>query len=103
MRELQKGENFEEIVKKGNYVVDFYASWCNPCRMLAMELETLDANKSNFEIIEIDTESFEELADKYNVKAVPTILFVADGKIVLVNVGFADYKKLKKLTEIHFK
>ncbi len=69
-------------------VVDFWAPWCGPCRMVAPTLEKLaKEHSSDLMIAKVNTDENPEWATKYGVQGIPTMLFVADGKIVHRQVG----------------
>ena len=66
--------NLEELITEGIVLVDFYADWCGPCKMLGTVLETMDLN-----VIKINTDKFPELAQKYGVMSIPTVYIYKDG------------------------
>jgi thioredoxin 1 len=81
-------QNFTETIKKGVTVVDFWATWCRPCRMQAPIMEELSnqmAGKAN--ICKLDVDQNQTLSQKYNVQSIPTILIFKDGKVVSQFVG----------------
>ena len=63
------------------YVYDFYADWCVPCQMMGKRLDSIDANFSN-SIKRINVEDSEELVNEFNIRNVPTLVFIEDGKEV---------------------
>jgi len=85
--ELNDG-NFESTVKEGISLVDFWAPWCGPCRMIA---PVIDALASDFDgkanICKVNTEEQENLTLKYQVRSIPTILFMKDGEVVDQIIG----------------
>lgn len=86
-------ENFNDLIKEGNHLVDFYAEWCGPCRMLAPILEQLD-DKIN--IIKIDVDKHEDLAREYGVMSIPTIIFFKDGVKKEELIGFRTKEELEE-------
>jgi len=88
-------ENFSEIINSNKLVlVDFSAEWCGPCRMLAPVLEQLKARVGEkVRIIKIDVDRNPELAYKYNIRSVPTLMLFRSGLILWSGVGVktADY------------
>ena len=95
MVHLEK-DNLDELVKEGLHVVDFYAEWCGPCKMLAPVLESLE-DKIN--VIKVDIDKFEKLAFDYRIKSVPTLVFFKDGKKVREEVGFMDEDELTEIID----
>lgn len=91
-------ENFEkEILKqKGIIIVDFYAVWCGPCQMLAPVLEKI---AENVNVAKIDIDDNEELAIKYGIEVVPTLIFFKDGEIKKQIAGFYSEKELLEIIE----
>ncbi|GAA5908693.1 thioredoxin family protein [Sporobolomyces salmoneus] len=63
-------------------IVDFYADWCGPCRMLTPVLERVVNEESGFDLIKIDTDAEGELAAKYKVSALPTVLAIKNGQVL---------------------
>ena len=91
--------NFDAEIKKGSVIVDFFATWCGPCRMLGNVLEELSKEREDIKILKIDTDEFSELAMKFGVMSIPTILFYKDGEMINKNIGFCDKEKLLSLLE----
>ena len=90
MKYLEK-ENLNELVKEGIHLVDFYAEWCGPCKMLHPVLEKVE---SKIDVIKVDIDKFENLAMQYRVMSVPTLVFFKDGKPVEGVVGFRSEDEL---------
>lgn len=92
-------ENLEELVKEGISVVDFFATWCGPCKMLGPVLEELAKEKSEIRFIKVDIDQQENLARQYGVMSVPTLLFFKDGVLVGQSVGFLPKEVLNQKIE----
>lgn len=82
---------FNEVLQSGKpVVVDFNATWCGPCRMIAPIIEELDKEyTSKVEFVAVDVDECEELAAQYMIRNIPTVLFVKDGQVVNKQVGAA--------------
>ena len=79
----------KELTKSGTVLVDFFATWCGPCKMLAPVLEDLDKDPSfDVQVIKIDTDEAEEIAMEYRIQAIPTLILFKDGKAVKSQLGF---------------
>ena len=83
-------EKLEEI--KNLTIVDFYADWCGPCKMLSQVLEQLE----NVDIIKINVDENEELAKQYKVMSIPNLLIVKDGEIKKELLGFRSKDDLEE-------
>ncbi len=95
---IMTSEEFDEIIgSKDVCVVDFSASWCGPCRMMAPVLEDVsDKYKGKYFFYQIDIDSAEELAEKFNVTAVPTIIVLKKGKEVDRTSGYQDLNEFER-------
>ena len=83
--------NLNELVKDGLCLVDFYAEWCGPCKMLTPVLESLE---DKIKVIKVDIDKFEELAFEYRIMSVPTMIFFKDGEKKEELIGFRDEDEL---------
>ena len=93
---LEKADEFEKEVQGGLVLVDFYADWCGPCQMLAPNLEKL-AEESDITILKIDVDEFGEIAQKYRVMNIPTLMLFKEGKLVKREMGYMPLERLKAL------
>lgn len=91
-------ETFKEFINEDFVVVDFWATWCGPCRMLAPNLEKL-ANNDNVKVGKVDVDEVSELAEAFSISSIPTLLIFKSGKVVSKQVGYLDYDALKKWVE----
>ena len=84
-------ENFKSEVLEsiGFVIVDFYGSWCMPCKMIAPILEKISTEK-NVKLAKIDIDEHEELVKEFNIMSVPTIKIFKDGKEIKSFVGFTS-------------
>ena len=80
-------ENFAEAVKSGRALVDFYADWCGPCRMMAPILEAVAAEKEDLLVAKVNVDENAELASRYGVMSSPTLVVLEDGEEIKRIVG----------------
>ena len=92
-------DNFAENVlqSKEPVLVDFWASWCGPCKMLAPVLEELASENPQAKIGKVNVDEQEELASQYGIKTIPTLIVFKDGKIQEQSSGMMSKKKLLEL------
>lgn len=91
---LGNAEQFNELIAKGRVLVDFFATWCGPCRQLTPELEDLENLDKDLTIVKVDVDQFNSLAAQFNIRAVPTLLYFNDGKLVNTVSGFLNANSL---------
>ena len=85
------GEKFNDLIKE-KVLVDFYANWCGPCKMLSPILEKV---KDDIKIIKVDIDKYQLLARDYNVMSIPCLILFDNGKEVRRNVGYMKESELK--------
>jgi thioredoxin 1 len=83
--------NFDDVTKEGVSLVDFWAPWCGPCRMIAPVIEELAAEfEGKANICKVNTDEEQDIAVKYGIRSIPTILFFKNGEVVEQMVGAAS-------------
>jgi len=81
-------KDFADKIAEGKHLVDFWATWCGPCVMMAPILETFDAgNKMGIDVKKVDVDENQHLAAQYNVSSIPTMILFENGKEVKRIVG----------------
>ncbi len=100
MLEIKNNVQFDELIKDNSRVlVDFYAQWCGPCKMIAPVLETLASENTDVVIAKLDVDIAEnrETVKKFNVMSIPTLMMFVDGVLVNVANGYQTKNQLEKL------
>lgn len=95
-------ENFEKEVLQSNVpvLVDFWASWCMPCKMMMPVVEELEKEmESTVKVCKINIDEEADLAIKYGVMSIPTFLVFKEGKVINKTVGVQDKQELKKILQ----
>ncbi len=92
-------KNFEEEVLKSELpvLVDFWATWCGPCRMQAPIIDELEQEVAKVKFGKLDVDKCGSLAQKYSVMNIPTLLVFKGGKVVASAVGLQSKENLKEL------
>ena len=92
---LEKESDFKDIISKGTWIVDFYADWCGPCKMLGSVLE-----RTNYNILKVNTDNFQDLSFSFGVMSIPTLIIFKDGKETNKSIGFITKEELDKIMDL---
>ena len=94
-------KGLQKVIENNRLVlVDFFATWCGPCKMLAPELDKLaDEMGNKVQIVKVDIDKSSALAQNFNVMSVPTLFVIENGKVIRKSSGFQPAEKLKRLLE----
>jgi len=91
-------KNFKELTNKGIVLVDFWAPWCGPCRLLGPAIEELAEDFEDQDVVigKVNLDDYPDLASKYNVKSIPTMAFLRNGILVDQLIGVHSKEKIKE-------
>lgn len=94
-------EKFDDLIQSKNPVlVDFFAEWCGPCKMMKPILEELKQQLGDdVQIVKIDVDKDEDLAELYRIQSVPTLVIFKEGEVVWRESGVVQVKELKAMIE----
>lgn len=86
--------NFNDLLMSGKVLVDFFATWCGPCKMLTPILEELASDRSDTKIVKVDVDECEKIARQFGIMSIPTLIKFVDGQIIDKKVGFISKEEL---------
>lgn len=93
------GQNFEEEVIKSEkpVLIDFYADWCGPCKMLSPIIDEIAEENSEIKVVKVNVDDSQDLAMKYQVMSIPTLVVIKNGEEVNRSVGLIDKSQVANL------
>lgn len=102
MKELAD-KTYDQTIKNGLHLVDFWAHWCGPCKMQPPVLEELEKEYTTAElqIIKVNVDEYPEIASRYGIQSIPTILILKNGQLVKQIVGVHTKPQLKQELSIY--
>ena len=92
-------QNFEEEVIKSEktVLIDFYADWCGPCKMLSPIIDEIAEENSDIKVVKVNVDDSQDLAMKYQVMSIPTLVVIKNGEEVNRSVGLIDKAQVVNL------
>ncbi len=92
-------ESFEKIIHESSkpVLVDFWATWCGPCRMLAPVLEEVAEERQDITVCKVDVDEERELALEYGISSIPTLLVFKNGEVVKKSIGVISKEEMLAL------
>ena len=106
MAQSVTSQNFEQEVTNSKLpvVIDVFATWCGPCKMMMPLFEDLSKEMSEqYKFLKLNIDEERDIAIQYNVSSIPTLLFVKDGKLVAKETGYMNKEALRSKIEGHLK
>lgn len=91
-----ENEDLEVLKKGGKVIVDFYADWCGPCKMLGSVLEEISIERKDIKIIKVNVDKHEDIAEKYQIMMIPKVLVYKDGEQINDLTGFVPKEEILK-------
>lgn len=93
--------NFDEFIRDGVVVVDFWAAWCGPCRMLAPIFEDVSAKLSEVKFGKVDVDNAPEFAKRFHVSSIPNVCIFKNGELADRVIGLCDEEELTETISKH--
>ena len=91
IKHLEKEEDFVELTQADKILVDFYAEWCGPCKMIGQVFESME---DEIEVLKVNTDGFPDLAQKFGVMSIPTVLLFKNGSEVDKFIGLRSKEEI---------
>lgn len=91
---VESSKQFKEKIAHGLNVVDFYADWCGPCKLLAPIYESVAEELKDITFLKVNVDNLLDIASEYRISSIPTILVFKDGKMVAHHVGYLERSQL---------
>lgn len=96
VKHIETVQEFETLISQGKVLVDFFATWCGPCKMLSPVIEEMDEKKlaGDLLILKVDVDHFPTLAGKYGIMSIPALYIFQDGKVIKTSLGYMNEGQL---------
>ena len=101
MAKIINSQEFDNTIESGVVVVDFFATWCGPCKMLSPVIDELSGELENVNFVKVDIDQSMDLAQKFKKVSVPTLKVFKNGEEVDTLMGFMPKEVLKSKVEAH--
>ncbi|MFA9424063.1 MAG: thioredoxin [Sedimentibacter sp.] len=100
---VKSTKEFDDLLAKEKFVlVDFWATWCAPCRMIAPVIEKLaDQYEGKIAVAKVDVDENQELSIRYGIQSIPTVVLFKDGKIEAKEIGVKPLNSFTKMLDSH--
>lgn len=99
VKEISSAELKEVTAQGGKVLIDFFATWCGPCKMLAPVLDKVAAGEKDVTFVKVDIDKNVDAAEAYGVQVIPTLVLVKNGEAVAKEMGFMPEAELRKFVE----
>ena len=93
IKHFSENDDLKELIKDGNILVDFYADWCGPCKMLGQTLE----NIGFADVIKINVDAFPDIAKEYGVMSIPALFAYKNNELVNKSIGLISVQEIEDM------
>lgn len=91
---IKTQQEYNDLISKGLVLVDFFANWCGPCRMLTPVLEEISEEDASLNILKVNVDELPSIASDYGVMAIPALFLIKEGKVINAAKGFLPKDQL---------
>ena len=88
-------DKFNEFIKEGTVLIDFFATWCGPCKMLSPVIEQVEREHPELKVVKVDVDEAPQIAVKYGIQAIPTLFLIKEGKVIDKRMGYLNKNQLE--------
>ncbi len=99
MANIINSKNFDNVISKGKVLIDFYADWCGPCRMVAPAVEEISREREDITVAKVNVDLSPELAVRFGVSSIPTLIAFRDGAVVSRAVGVRTKEQITAMID----
>jgi thioredoxin len=96
---ILNSDSFDSFISKGNVIVDFYADWCGPCKMMEPQFKKAAESLTEIKFGKLNVDGSEDIASRFDVMSIPTTIFFKDGEIVERHTGAMTAAMIERKTK----
>lgn len=100
LKHIKDSAEFNSETAKGKVLVDFFATWCGPCKMLSPILEKVAAEHEELTVLKVDVDEVGDVASQYGIRSIPTLILFEDGKAVDMKLGYMPEESVLRFAKI---
>lgn len=100
VQHIVNAADFDKAIAGEKTLVDFFATWCGPCSMLAPIVEKVASEHPELSVIKVDVDQANDLAARYDIYSIPALFYFENGKVVDKKVGYIDERSLKAFCRV---
>lgn len=86
--DIKDTNSFESFINNDYVLIDFYADWCGPCKMLGPIVESIASSRDNIKVAKVNVDKLPDIARNYSVMSIPTLILFKNGKMIDKKIGF---------------
>ena len=100
LKHIKDLAEFNNETAKGKVLVDFFATWCGPCKMLSPVLEKVASEHEDLTVLKVDVDEVGDVAAKYGIRSIPTLILFEDGKAVDMKLGYMPEESVLRFAKL---
>lgn len=86
--QIKTNDEFQSFINNEYVLIDFYADWCGPCKMLSPVIENIASSRDNIKVAKVNVDELNDIARSYSVMSIPTLILFKNGTMVDKKIGF---------------